>query len=68
MTRTEARKNIIKTNKLRKKIERLRDSLWHEPINGKDFKLCHDRLKAAEKEMKDGAVEHRKALKEVLAP
>lgn len=68
MTRSEARKNIIKTNKLRKKIERLRDRLWHEPISGKGFKLCQDRLTGAEKELKDGAAEHREALKTVLAP
>lgn len=68
MTRTEARKNIIKTSKLRKKIERLSDRLWHEPISGKGFKLCQDRLKEAQQELKNGAAEHREALKAVLAP
>lgn len=68
MTRTEARKNIIKTNKLRKKIERLRDRLWHTSIGGKGFELCQNKLKAAEKEMTDGAEEHRDALKAFLAP
>ncbi len=68
MTRTEARKTITKTNKLRKRIERLRDSLYREPIGGRGFKLYQDRLKEAEAEMKDGARKHREALKAVLGP
>ena len=59
----EARKVIIKHNKLRKKIERLRDRLWHEHIGGKGFKLCQQKLKEAEKELAENVPEHRKALK-----
>lgn len=63
MNMTDARKVIIKHNKLRKKIERLRDRLWHEPISGKGFKLCQQKLKEAEQELADNAPAHRQALK-----
>lgn len=59
----EARKAIIKHNKLRKRIERLRDRLWHEPIGGRGFKLCQQKLKEAEKEFADNVPAHREALK-----
>jgi len=62
----DARKNIIKTNKLRKKIERLTNRLWREPLGGKGFKLCQDRINEAGKELNNGAIEHREALKAFL--
>lgn len=63
MTRREAIKNINKTNKLRRSIEKLSDRLWREPINGKGFKLCQDRLSSAIQELEDGSHDHRLALK-----
>lgn len=66
MTMKEARKTIVKHNKLRKEIERLRDRLWHEPISGKGFKLCQLRLKEAEQELADNAPAHKQALKAYL--
>jgi len=66
VNKTEARKNIIKTNKLRKEIDRLTDRLWREPISGRGFTLCKDRLKKAREEMADGNSEHREALKAYL--
>jgi len=66
MTMTEARKVIVKNNKLRKQIEYLRDRLWLEPISGRGFKLCQDRLKQAEQELAGNVPAHREALKAYL--
>jgi len=68
MTRSEAKKNIAKTNKLRKNIERLSNRLWREPISGRGFKLCQDKLREATAELENGKAEHLEALKAVLAP
>jgi hypothetical protein len=66
MNRLEAKRNITKTNKLRRDLERLRDRLMREPISGRGFKLCQDKLRSVEKELIEGAEEHKAALKAVL--
>ena len=64
----DARKIIIKNNKLKKKIERLKNKLYHEPMSGEGFMLCQNKLKEAEKELSDNVPEHREAVKAYLCP
>lgn len=66
MNKLEAKKNIIKHNKLRREIERLRKKLWNASISSEDFKVYQTKLKKAEHELKDNIPEHRKALKFIL--
>ena len=68
MNKSQAIKNIAKTNSLRAKIKKLRQTVWTTSISSEYFKLTQKKLKAAEKELSDGHLEHKAALRVWLSP